>query len=123
MAREVLTAIEASFEHNLGALDWMDAATKEQANIKLHKIDNKIGFPDKWRSYDALEIDRSSLFQNSLRPNVFANLWLRVAGGLAAYGDISTPTSLDPTRKVTGARGPTHNAAARFARDGRRSPE
>jgi hypothetical protein len=39
-----------------------------------------------------------------LRPYVFANLWLRVAGGLAAYGELSVPTGLDPTRKVTDAR-------------------
>ena len=39
-----------------------------------------------------------------LRPYVFANLWLRVAGGLAAFGELTVPTSLDPTRKVGGAR-------------------
>ncbi len=39
-----------------------------------------------------------------LRPYVFLNLWLRVAGGLAAYGELTVPTGLDPTRKVTDAR-------------------
>ncbi len=38
-----------------------------------------------------------------LRPYVFLNLWLRVAGGLAAYGELTVPTSLDPSRKVTEA--------------------
>ena len=38
-----------------------------------------------------------------LRPFVFANLWLRVAGGLAAYGELTVPTHLDPTRKVSSA--------------------
>jgi hypothetical protein len=38
-----------------------------------------------------------------LRPYVFLNLWLRVAGGLAAFGELTVPTSLDPTRKVTDA--------------------
>jgi maltoporin len=38
-----------------------------------------------------------------LRPYVFANLWLRVAGGLAAYGELGVPRSLDPSRRVSGA--------------------
>ena len=39
-----------------------------------------------------------------LRPYVFANLWFRAAGGLAAYGELSVPTGLDPTRSVQSAR-------------------
>ncbi len=39
-----------------------------------------------------------------LRPFVFANLWVRAAGGLAAYGELSVPTGLDPTRSVARAR-------------------
>jgi maltoporin len=39
-----------------------------------------------------------------LRPFVFVNLWLRIAGGLAAYGELTVPTHLDPTRQVSNAR-------------------
>jgi maltoporin len=39
-----------------------------------------------------------------LRPATFINLWFRAAGGLAAYGDLTTPPDVDPTRKVSGAR-------------------
>jgi hypothetical protein len=39
-----------------------------------------------------------------LRPYVFANLWFRAAGGLAAYGELSVPTGLDPARSVQSAR-------------------
>lgn len=42
-------------------------------------------------------------FGGWLRPMVFANLWLRVAGGLAAYGELTVPTSLDPSRRVADA--------------------
>lgn len=38
-----------------------------------------------------------------LRPFVFGHLWLRVAGGLAAYGELTAPTHLDLNRQVTGA--------------------
>jgi maltoporin len=38
-----------------------------------------------------------------LRPYVFLNLWLRVAGGLSAYGELTVPTGLDPSRTVSNA--------------------
>ncbi len=38
-----------------------------------------------------------------LRPFTFINLWARVAGGLAAYGELTVPTHLDPSRTVGGA--------------------
>ena len=38
-----------------------------------------------------------------LKPNVFLNLWFRSAGGLAAYGELTAPTALPVSHKVTGA--------------------
>ena len=38
-----------------------------------------------------------------LREGVFLNLWLRTAGGLAAYGDLGVPTTFDRQHQVTGA--------------------
>jgi len=39
-----------------------------------------------------------------LRPYTFLNLFIKAAGGLAAYGDLTDPTSLDTNRKTTSAR-------------------
>jgi hypothetical protein len=39
-----------------------------------------------------------------LREGTFLNLWVRTAGGLAAYGELTVPTSVDRTRSVTDAR-------------------
>ena len=36
----------------------MTDATKKQALAKLHAIANKIGYPDHWRDYSALDIVR-----------------------------------------------------------------
>jgi endothelin-converting enzyme/putative endopeptidase len=55
---EVVNDIEAAFERNLGSLSWMDEPTRAQAQVKLKKIVNKIGYPDAWRNYDALATDR-----------------------------------------------------------------
>ena len=63
--------IEAAMGADIDSLAWMDDATKKAAHDKLHEIANKIGYPDKWRNYDALEINRDSYLENSLRAESF----------------------------------------------------
>jgi endothelin-converting enzyme/putative endopeptidase len=46
------------------SLDWMSAETKKQALVKLSGIRNKVGYPDKWRDYGAVEIKRDDFFGN-----------------------------------------------------------
>ena len=58
MALDMVNRIEAAFEANLGTLGWMDDATKAIAKDKLHKVANKIGYPDVWRDYSPIA-DRS----------------------------------------------------------------
>jgi endothelin-converting enzyme/putative endopeptidase len=64
-------AIEAAMQADLQQVAWMDAATRGRALDKVHKIANMIGFPDKWRNYDALKIDRKSNAANSMRAAQF----------------------------------------------------
>ena len=52
-------------------LDWMSDETKKQALEKLGKVRNKVGFPDVWRDYTALEIRRGDLYGNVSRSIVF----------------------------------------------------
>jgi endothelin-converting enzyme/putative endopeptidase len=59
----------------------MGAATKEQALTKLHAIANKIGYPDKWRDYSALEIVGGDHIGNSERASWFEfHRWLAKIG-------------------------------------------
>ncbi|MCY1079964.1 M13 family metallopeptidase [Archangium lansingense] len=58
--QQMVVEIEKAFERNLDTLAWMDAPTREQALVKARKIVNKIGYPDKWRNYDALRVERGS---------------------------------------------------------------
>ena len=55
---EMVRQIEAAMEQRIKDLPWMGAATKEQALAKLHGMANKIGYPDTWRDYTALEVRR-----------------------------------------------------------------
>jgi len=64
--RKLVAGIEEAMARNLDAVPWMDAATRRRAQEKLARVDNKIGYPDTWRDYGALQVDRHS-FLASLR--------------------------------------------------------
>ena len=70
-ALKVVQEIEAAMQSEIHALPWMGATTKEQALTKLHAIANKIGYPDRWRDYTALEIVRGDEIGNSRRGSWF----------------------------------------------------
>jgi len=46
------------------AADWMGEATKQQALRKLDTMRAKVGYPDRWRDYSALEISRRPFVLN-----------------------------------------------------------
>jgi len=63
--------IENAMERDLKDLPWMSDATKKQALEKLHTIVNKIGYPDKWRDYSSIKLDRSDFLGNVDRATIF----------------------------------------------------
>jgi len=67
----MVNALEKALERDITDLPWMTKPTKEQALRKLHKITNKIGYPDNWRDYSTLQIVRGDALGNSLRSNEF----------------------------------------------------
>jgi putative endopeptidase len=58
--------LQKSFENRIDNLDWMSDSTKQKAKEKLYTITKKIGYPDKWRDYDKVTIERTSYFENVL---------------------------------------------------------
>lgn len=59
IALDMIQRIEAAFAASLPALAWMDETTREAAVGKMSKIENKIGYPEKWRTYDGLQLSGS----------------------------------------------------------------
>src|SRR5262249_6027706 len=57
----------AAYDQSIQSLDWMSDDTKKAAKAKLAKFDYKIGYPDKWRDYSALEIKPDDLVGNVIR--------------------------------------------------------
>jgi predicted metalloendopeptidase len=59
-AKSLVVSIHEAMRGELGSLPWMDEATRKAALVKLeHLHHEKVGYPDKWRSYD-FEVSRTT---------------------------------------------------------------
>lgn len=70
-ADELVRNVIASMGERLKKLEWMAPETKQKALAKLAAFTPKIGYPDSWRDYTALEIRRDDLVGNVARANEF----------------------------------------------------
>ncbi len=61
---ELVSNLQKAFANRIDHLDWMSAETKAKAKTKLSTIMKKIGYPEKWKTYDDVTIDRSNYFAN-----------------------------------------------------------
>ena len=71
MMEQLVANLRAAMAVRIQNLDWMSAATKEQALYKLSNFGVKIGYPDEWRSYDGLELVAGDLYGNVERSSAF----------------------------------------------------
>ena len=62
---ELVNNLQTAFDKRIQNLDWMSAATKERATTKLHTFMKKIGYPEKWKNYDDVTIDKNNFFANA----------------------------------------------------------
>jgi putative endopeptidase len=60
-----------AYEIRIKGLDWMSDVTKQKALDKLHAFTPKIAYPDKWKNYDGLAIDKKSFLQNLKNASVW----------------------------------------------------
>jgi putative endopeptidase len=59
--------LRAAYRVSITDLDWMTPETRQRALTKLDKFTAKVGYPDKWRDYGGLVIDRGDLYGNYRR--------------------------------------------------------
>lgn len=67
----LVTGLIEAYRASIQELDWMSAETKARALEKLDKFVPKIGYPNRWRDYSALEISADDLLGNVQRANLF----------------------------------------------------
>jgi putative endopeptidase len=61
---ELVSNLRKAFAKRINQLDWMSDATKQRALAKLAAFRPKIGYPDKWKNYDGLDISTDKYFEN-----------------------------------------------------------
>ncbi|MGB2919529.1 MAG: M13 family metallopeptidase [Mycobacterium sp.] len=64
---ELVANLREAYRVSINQLEWMTPQTREKALVKLDKFTPKIGYPNKWRDYSALVIDRGDLYGNYRR--------------------------------------------------------
>ena len=69
--RELVANLRAAFEQSIDTLEWMSAETKAEAKLKLARFNVKVGYPDKWRDYSALDFTGEDLIANVRRSGSF----------------------------------------------------
>ena len=67
----ILHNVRAALASDLKSIAWMGEGTRAHALEKLALIEERIGYPDKWRDYSSLHIDRSSYAANAMRASAF----------------------------------------------------
>jgi putative endopeptidase len=64
---ELVQNLVEAYRQRIEALDWMGPDTRERALDKLGTFVPKIGYPDQWKDYSALDVDPADLFGNVRR--------------------------------------------------------
>jgi endothelin-converting enzyme/putative endopeptidase len=67
----MIRGIERAMDIEIQALPWMTTETKRRALEKLHKMVNKVGYPEKWRDYSSVAIRRTDFIGNIERLTSF----------------------------------------------------
>jgi predicted metalloendopeptidase len=86
--QKVLALVEnlrTAYATRIQQLPWMSAETKKVALEKLAAFRPKIGYPDKWRDYSALQVRVGDAFGNATRAEVFE--WQRMLDRLGKPTD------------------------------------
>jgi putative endopeptidase len=65
-AKQIIDDIRSALRDRLVKLEWMSDATRQRAIAKLTAMNEKVGYPDKWRDYSALHVS-----EGAFAPNVF----------------------------------------------------
>ena len=66
---DMVEAIRDALKNHITELTWMSDGTKQKAFAKLAAMKKKVGYPDKWKDFSAMEIGTESYVQNVINAN------------------------------------------------------
>ncbi len=61
---ELVANLNSALKGRIEKLEWMDDPTRAEALKKLANFEPRVGYPNKWRDYSAMQIDKTKLFEN-----------------------------------------------------------
>lgn len=64
---QMVENVRMAYKTRIEKLDWMSDSTKQKAITKLMVMRKKVGYPDKWKDFSSLKIDRGPLVLNMMR--------------------------------------------------------
>jgi len=68
---KLVDALNKSLADDIRALPWMTDATKKAAEEKLDMFRRKIGYPEKWRDYSSVQVNRNDLVGNAAHAAIY----------------------------------------------------
>lgn len=71
--RGIVRTVADAFRRAVDEADWMTPDAKRHARAKLQNLQSGVGYPDRWRRYDRLEIRPDDLLGNAQRAFQFEN--------------------------------------------------
>lgn len=70
---DMVENVRNAYKARMEKLDWMTDSTKKKALAKLATITKKVGYPDKWKDFSSLKVDRGAYVLNAMRANKWWN--------------------------------------------------
>ncbi|MEO8822051.1 MAG: M13 family metallopeptidase, partial [Ginsengibacter sp.] len=68
---KMLEEIRSAYKNRINKLTWMSDSTKQKAIVKLEAIHKKIGYPDKWKDFSAMQTGNESYVQNLINAGIW----------------------------------------------------
>ncbi len=68
---DILQNIRAVLKEDIATLSWMTPKTRTAALKKLDLMEERIGYPEKWRDYSSLNVDKGPYVLNVMRANQY----------------------------------------------------
>lgn len=68
---DLVEEIRTALKERISKLEWMSDSTKQKAYVKLSAMKKKVGYPDKWKDFSAMNIGRESFVSNLINANTW----------------------------------------------------
>lgn len=70
---DMVENVRNAYRARIEKLDWMTDSTKQKALVKLTGITKKVGYPDTWKDFSNMKIEKTSYVKNKMQSNVWWN--------------------------------------------------